>query len=1038
MNRSEALERFVGENWRELCDSQATKSRVKLLRQEFSNKHSLAPGERFTHKEAAIRVVRGIAHARRTHELDDVVLVITKLPWIVDELGPDRIRQEIEFQRLGDRPVLDAEDLRHLRQEEYLSSVEEKIAEKVRAEATRQLADEHARLAKTLDVLRVKEEDLKSKESILDSLPPEQALARQSEADQAPEASTAAAIWWEDIGLSSDPFLTNRGVYHIPTDKFESIVVHTPFISELTERVSSATSSFFSQTVLILGRYGSGKSTLFDILERRASPRGVIPLVVTLSPTPSTPGLLESFFSQIGERLGEAFPDTFGGLPVRPQEAADETSACIRAMQSAIDAHPTTTGFYIFIDGLHRPDTYRPQTFEFIQYLQTFEERLERGRVHCGFFIAGLPDWRRHLAGDSALSGSITETKTIPELEVENAVEAVVRRITSYAQPGTAPPQIVRLPLRRGFEVLQQRLGTAPNFREYLDDVKSRLVARDYESVGISITLHLETIQSVKSAFEQSSLSAAYQRLIDPSQHSEAFRRAVRTILPTMASQEGIPEASTVFVRNIGAFYTLYREGFIVKRWDRGRGGVVWHIAESLIPILQQLETDEEVLPTEALEALFVDSRAARPAEAASIYGSSLRQLREMANAWRLSWDSIAEFIESAERRVRAISQSIELDPTLPIPVDLVRKSTIDLALAILEAVGEPASSVDSAVGSFEATWCAPEDANEICELIRLPPGAPASLGAGLGILHRHAVALSTLCDLLSDLVSGEVVAPLRGRKVSDVEKRQVHKVRTAFLAQQLQEAVDGMNDVLERKIRDVVFIRLKCLATGNPLELFPADVRRDIERAATRGPRQLRRSGDRNYFYDVSRGAYHRILFQPGLRDVIFPGAISTEEAARLAEATRILFALGSREAHNDRPRFFRDHMPDISQSIAFCVDLIERLNAGIEQLLDPARARLRFQEGAGLETTFVLPGCMSPTHAIDGARSKAIVGALLDRLKRDRIRFPPLETSLVAVDVEAERALMVGLAAVRTGQVTLRLNQSPFYVELSLPAQT
>ena len=474
------------------------------------------------------------------------------------------------------------------------------------------------------------------------------------------EPPEPAAVWWQDIGLSGDPFLTNRGVYHIPTDKFDSIIVSTPFVQSFTDRTTRAPESFFSQTTMVVGPYGSGKSTLLDVIERRASPRGIIPILIELTPTPSTPGLLESFFSQIGESLGEAFPDTFGGQPSRPTESADAMGACVQDMKSSLGRHPTTLGFYIFVDGLHKPDTYRAQTFEFLQHLQTFQERLERSKVPAGLFLAGLPSWAEHVRGDPALSGSISDLADMPSLAVEHAVEAVVSRITTYAEPGKSPPQIVRLPLRRSFEVISERLGRAPTFREYLDDVKSRLVARDYESVGISITLHLETIQAVQSAFESSPISGALRRILDPQLHSHAFRSAVRTILPAMVSEEGIPESSTLFSRNIGAFYTLRREGLIVKRWDRSRGGVVWHLAESVIPVLQRLETEEEVLPTEALGALFVEASGLAPAETTSIYGSALRQLKEMANKWRSSWDSIATYVESQrERFVRFLTSWI-------------------------------------------------------------------------------------------------------------------------------------------------------------------------------------------------------------------------------------------------------------------------------------------------------------------------------------------------------------------------------------------
>lgn len=1034
MNRKAALDRFVGENGRELSDTRATKDHVRLLRQRFAVAHNLDSATRFTQRECAERVVEDLVHANKDSDIETVVALARRIPWIADALGEGQIRQQVEINRLGAQPVLSTTDLTRLNEENYLSSVEEKIAEKVRVVASRQLAEEQRQLARTLEVLAAKQADLQAKSSVLESLPPEKALALEKDEEIQAESPVPAAVWWQDIGLSSDPFLTNRGIYHIPKDKFDSIVVETEFIRRFSDRIAKSARSFFSQAVLILGRYGSGKSTLFDILERKASSKGIIPLLVELSPTPSAPGMLENFFSQLGAGLGEAFPDTFGGQPVHPSESADEMGACIQAMKAALKGHSTTIGYYILVDGLHKPDIFRTQTYEFLQYLQTFEERLDRGSVPCGFFIAGLPAWSDEISAMPAVKGSISEIAPIPDLEVENAVEAVVRRISSFALPGTPPPQILRLPLRRGFQVLKERLRAAPTFRDYLDDVKARLVARDYASVGLSINLHLETIQAVKQTFEDSPLRAAYNRLMDPKLHSGTFRNALKLILPAMVSQGGIPETASIFTRNIGAFYVLRSEGFIVKRWDEPRGGVVWHIAESVIPLLKQLEAEQEVLPSEALEALFVDSRVLPPVEAGSIYGSVLRQLRDMATTWKGTWDRVTEYVDNAERKIREISNSVEADQSFSLSTELVRGSTTDLALGILEAIGEPATGADDIAKRFEECWCAPEDADEIARLIRLSPKAASSLPAGLGILHRHAGVARTLCDLLTDLVSGEGVARLRERRLSDEEKRVVHEARTAFLAQQFQTAIDGVNDALERKIRDVAFVRLRCLGPPDPISILPRGAQREIERDTRRGTGQLGRPVLRNFLYDIPRLTYSRVLLLPGIRDAVFASVLPEAELKRLGESVAMSFGLGPSEASNDRPRFFLDHSQDISDAIAFCVEFLELLNDSIDQLFDGSRTILRVVVSKGLEATFSLPNGSTRVHTVSIDRAKAIGQSLVDRLKRDRIRIPPIETAMLAVDSKVEDALIVTLAAIQEGRVGQSKGVSPFFIELTL----
>ena len=526
MNREEVTDAFIKEHLRPLTDPSAQKDQVKQLRIAFCSRRGLHSEERFSQRVLADRVVHVIAAAHRDWGRDELTKALSEMPWLRAELGDARIAEQVELLELGRQSTLKPDDLRRLREERYLSEVEETISNRVQAEAERRLEDEHRRLLRTLEALRAKQEDLDSRRSVLDSEGPESALdAQANDANAETTDRSPLVAWWQDLGLESDPFFSNKALHRIPKSKFDSVVVQTPFVKEFIDKIARDPTAYFSQAIVVLGEYGSGKSTLFELLEYRSATGGILPLFITLSPNPSVSNLVSRFVTQLGEGLGSAYPELFDHLPVRPHESPDDFGACISAMKAGLTQHSSNSGYYVFVDGLHLPDTFRRQSLEFLQHLQTFQERCARSSVPVAIFVAGIPSWSEDIAGFPGLSGAISEVTTIPPISAENAVEAVIRRLLSFTPPGVEPPEIVRLPLRRGFDVLAERLRRPPTFRQYLEDVRGRLVARDYASVGISISVHLETISEVQRAFSESALGPAYSRLNSPGNHSP-FRTA--------------------------------------------------------------------------------------------------------------------------------------------------------------------------------------------------------------------------------------------------------------------------------------------------------------------------------------------------------------------------------------------------------------------------------------------------------------------------------------------------------------------------------
>ena len=524
--------------------------------------------------------------------------------------------------------------------------------------------------------------------------------------------------------------------------------------------------------------------------------------------------------------------------------------------------------------------------------------------------------------------------------------------------------------------------------------------------------------------------------LTSPAQHTAGFRVALREILPAICNQQGVAESSALFRRYHREFSGLRGEGFIVNRFNPARGGVLWHLSENVVSVLQRLEEKEDVLPSEALSVLFTDSQAARPREAASVYGAALHQMHDLAQRWRSSWDEVAGLVAASELKVREVQGLLERpgEEQAAVYVGHISASVRDLVDAVLATSETQADNGGiERRSAFLSLWCAPENCDEICDLLSPNISALTSRASLFGLMHRHVTVLNTLLDLLDDLVSGEGIVPLRGRLLSQEDLRILHAARTLFLGQEYPEAADAINDGAERKIRDVVFLRLKCLGPEDLIQLLPGGAKQEVLRAGTRGPIRTRRRADRNFLYDVSRGSYPEILLEERLRRAIFGRDLSAEEIASLKRRLSDLFGLGTREAHTDRPSYFKDHGPAIREALSTAADTFELLNHALADLTEDGSLTLEVQQN-GLAYQFRSPVCTGQRRLIPSEDVDGVLTSLLERLTRDPIESPPIETALLGLDEKAEHSLVVLMGAIKRTFAVRKLNRSPFAIQFEM----
>ncbi len=1035
MDRKEAVVRFVRENLRSLIDKRASKSGVKQLRKTFFERHRLPASARFSNPDIARKVVAEVSSVKKNLSETELLELLTGIPFLRDELGQSELEALIESLSLGKEPILTRDDLKRLREEDYLARIEAELITKAKREAEAVLEEEWSELAQQKEQVEQAKESLEALRSELDSLPPDIVVDELIEETEEAGEGEPLVLWWRELGLEADPFSTNQGLFGIPEAKYDDIIVKTPFVQSYLDRVSQSPEEFLGKTRVILGEFGSGKTTLFQVMGHQIGRRGILPVMTLINPDESVAKLTRQLISQISEKVSDTLRYRADARPDESLAVGDSIGNCVRLL-AAVAESTGDQGFLFFVDGLHKSVTYESQSLEFLQQLQNFQERLFHSGLSCGIMVAGSLSWNREFESNPTLSGSFYSKDTVPPLSEENGIEAVLRRIHAFVSPGSPNPSIERAPLRRAFRVLSRRLLRPPTFRDYLDHVRERLVAREYEDMGLSVGLHAETIESVKQDMEEDILGAAYLQLMDPAGHTSSFRNAMARVLQEIYWKKGIRETGDVFRRNVGAFLALRNAKFIVaRRWHK-RNIIQWQLAPRLLGFLQQLYDKHQVPPAEALEALFTDPVTILPQEAETIYSHVLRQMERMAAAWRSSWPEIVKLVEDASRRVEYIERASEnlKGLTSSRTLEALQISLRKLISALMYSIGTQEKLGSFSEDLFLTSWWAPENAEALVGMLRRSTPLPDEASESFGILHQHAQAMSQMCRLLSDWIQGESISRLTGRALSDEDIAVLHEARTLFLSQRYAGAIDRVSGIVDSKVKDIVYPALRCAAAFRAPGLIPSDVRERLAKPL-RGHPRTKRSPDENFFYDVSRSEYSKIIFGKNTRRLIFPEMPSDEELKRLKESMELMFSLEDREAHRDRPTYFRRHSTEIVDALKHAPRICERLNGVVERLVIGSGFNLEKISDDTVEYAFGPSEKSFRKVRIGESEVESSVFEVLSILEGGALLLPPLGRLVDVFHGTPENAIAILRASIEWGlaDVNKRPRNSGFIITLS-----
>lgn len=932
------VRKFVDENLILLLSKEDLEETIKIKKKDFFNQHSLKSSESFSMKDVAVTTINYLVRVGKIHNEENLRATVKSSFLLSKYLPENQIEGLIGLLKPVHAEILKIDEIKKLNQEGFRQKKEQelmnaalKIAENSLEEKRKKAIEEIQEERQKLEEIRrtVRQVDNEDEiESDLDSLPIEKVtdFIVQTNLHDGPWQKL---VWWKKIGLTGDPFPTTLGLTRIPEDKYEQIIVHTDIFKEYVNLIEQSPQTFYGQTILITGRFGSGKTTLINYILYKLANYGILPLQVVLESKKDIETLREQFYSEIINLLAKSMRER-GLADPRPDGLIVDKNT-IAEMLTILSQEAKIDGFAIMLDGLHK-DTAIDISLEFVKRLQNFQEYLNNQGLNVTIFIAGSPYWMRNINQDDAFGGSFFRKDEIPPITFDEAYELINRRFSAFSVSSN-PIYFEKSTVRFAYDCVVADQGSNVTFRAFINYLLPKLRKGEFKELGISVALDLEEARKISAQLASSAIKRSYSIFREETSTSEDLRKACYFALQAIYKKTVLTEHDPKFVSNRGSFKILRKTGLIEKiTLQRGFG---WRLSSDFIAVLENL-AKKSFPPEVVFQTFSIDTTTElkRDANEEPLITKATNFLAKHESEWPELKMSLSSFIEKQGRINNYWYSGNETELCLD-----CRNAMINL----IECGQLLFKDTQSPEDWLRSTWL---DIPVLQTLLNLLKQKNLAGTVKLEYYHRYNQCAIILLEKLEQLIEANEIVNITSSPNGISELRVLYEAASFLVSGELDKAVEKINSDLEKKIRTIMHISFSLHFGSNYLRCLPEKSRQNIVELNKRGPQLLRRSVDKNLFYHLSRSEYSQVVNEGQNWNIalstIFPGRTKND----VVNALQLSFALDDREQHRDRLDYFRQRKEFVRQAIVNAEWLFRSLSNALTIALNPPGFNLQNEE--------------------------------------------------------------------------------------------
>jgi hypothetical protein len=544
MNKDQAIEQFVRENYKLLLDKNFSQQKFK---QSFSERY----GKQFRSVDQRDIVIPLVMFLKKSGVPgENIRKYISTLPIfrsISSNIG-NQLRRiaDGKDQAIG----LNPEDMDIIRKFDAVEAVKKLYVKEIELEANKEAEEYYRRIQELRD-------EYASLPSVLD-----QEDIHEPTFDPQFEDTQQ---WWERFYLKTNPFPFGAdGLAKIDESLYEEILVKTPPFQDILSALKKDPDCLFHTGFLLVGDYGYGKTTFIDYLNYYLIQKNILPIRITPSKSfPDSSGYEDDFHINLRDKLQDEL------LKISNESINDLKDmaivAQIKQLIRRVQSH-RRDGIVIFLDDYHKRQSGFKDIYEFLGSQQILKNDLTRSGLNVGFIVSGTPEWHRHLSTDGQMRGFLDNRPIVlPLITPELVCEVFNQRIKAYCfdeSPRRIRPEFVK----RMFKVVEGHAG----FRDYLTEIISQLSSNNLSIIDTPMEIDSSKLASIRTDLERDEvLRDSFQKLTQGSKFQSYTKEQIAKCLVLLIQtsiHDGITESDKLFEENKYYFKLLHEATLIQKR----------------------------------------------------------------------------------------------------------------------------------------------------------------------------------------------------------------------------------------------------------------------------------------------------------------------------------------------------------------------------------------------------------------------------------------------------------------------------------------
>jgi len=309
--------------------------------------------------------------------------------------------------------------------------------------------------------------------------------------------------WYRYFNLIGDPFPSNEGLENIDDNLFDKIIFETATIKKYRNYIvtEGGLTNLINKTFGIYGSFGSGKTTLFQYMEKllKIHHKDVLFISIPLEARTSTEEIKKRFFIRLNRILSILHFENYDFVPSN----SDLEENCFTMLDTF--AKNDMKALFIIIEDIYKESGRRQYIEEvagFIETLQTYKRMFSKNVIPTSFFFSCIEEVVDKIRGDSSKEGSVDFYDRMPAITLDNALEMINKRLKAFTKDPDNFTPISKEYLTRLRNITIQRGTPVKTFRKYIEILLERFRRLEFTEESITIQYDEETIKTLRKDIE--------------------------------------------------------------------------------------------------------------------------------------------------------------------------------------------------------------------------------------------------------------------------------------------------------------------------------------------------------------------------------------------------------------------------------------------------------------------------------------------------------------------------------------------------------